>query len=45
MHLKDTVKFKGGYGIASGDFNNDHSHDLAILIEEYGKVAILLNTH
>jgi len=34
----------GGYSIAAGDFNNDHAPDLAIPIEEYGKVAILLNT-
>jgi len=38
------IKFKGGYSIASGDFNNDHAPDLAIPVEEYGKVAILLNT-
>jgi hypothetical protein len=44
MHLKDTIKFKGGYGIASGDFNHDGSPDLAIPIEQYGKVAIMLNT-
>ncbi len=44
MHLKDTINFKGGYGIASGDFNHDGAPDLAIPIEEYGKVAILLNT-
>jgi hypothetical protein len=44
MHLKDTIKFKGGYSIASGDFNNDGAPDLAIPIEEYGKVAIQLNT-
>jgi len=44
IHLKDTIKFKGGYSIASGDFNNDKAPDLAIPIQNYGKVAILLNT-
>ena len=30
--------------LAVGDFNNDKTPDLAIPIEAYGKVAILLNT-
>ena len=34
----------GGFGIAAGDFNHDGAPDLAVPIEEYGKVAILLNT-
>jgi len=42
--IKDTIKFQGGFSIAAGDFNNDKAPDLAIPIEEYGKVAILLNT-
>jgi hypothetical protein len=40
----DTIKNQGGFSIASGDFNNDKAPDLAIPIEQYGKVAILLNT-
>jgi VCBS repeat protein/FG-GAP repeat protein len=44
IHLKDTIHYKGGYSIAAGDFNSDGAPDLAIPIEEYGKVAILLNT-
>jgi FG-GAP-like repeat len=42
--IANTIKNQGGYGIASGDFNNDGAPDLAIPIEEYGKVAIMLNT-
>ena len=42
--IANTIKNQGGYGVASGDFNNDHAPDLAIPIEEYGKVAIMLNT-
>jgi hypothetical protein len=42
--IADTIKNQGGYGIAAGDFNNDGAPDLAIPIEEYGKVAIMLNT-
>ena len=42
--IANTIKNQGGFSIASGDFNNDKAPDLAIPIEEYGKVAILLNT-
>ena len=42
--IADTIKNQGGFSIASGDFNNDGAPDLAIPIEEYGKVAIMLNT-
>jgi hypothetical protein len=42
--IADTIKNQGGFSIASGDFNNDHAPDLAIPIEEYGKVAIMINT-
>jgi len=42
--IADTIKTQGGYSIASGDFNHDGAPDLAIPIENYGKVAILLNT-
>lgn len=44
IHLKDTIHYKGGYSIAAGDFNNDGVPDLAIPIENYGKVAIMINT-
>jgi hypothetical protein len=42
--IDDTIHFQGGFGIATGDFNNDGAPDLAIPIELKGKVAILLNT-
>jgi hypothetical protein len=42
--IADTINNQGGFSIASGDFNNDKAPDLAIPIEQYGKVAILLNT-
>jgi len=43
--IADTIKNQGGFGIASGNFiTGDSAPDLAIPIEEYGKVAILLNT-
>jgi FG-GAP-like repeat/FG-GAP repeat len=42
--IKDEIGTAGGYSIAFGDFNNDGAPDLAIPIEEYGKVAIMLNT-
>jgi hypothetical protein len=42
--IHDAIKFQGGYSIAAGDFNNDKAPDLAIPIQAYGKVAIMLNT-
>jgi len=42
--IADTIKNWGGYGIASGDFTHSKAPDLAIPIQNYGKVAILLNT-
>jgi FG-GAP-like repeat len=42
--IDDTIHFQGGFGIATGDFNNDGAPDLAIPIELKGKVAIMLNT-
>ena len=43
--IKDTIEFKGGYSIAAGNFiTGNKAPDLAIPIEEYGKVGILLNT-
>jgi hypothetical protein len=43
--IKDEIGTAGGYGIASGNFTTgDSAPDLAIPIEEYGKVAIMLNT-
>ena len=41
--IHDTINFQGGFSIAAGDFNNDHAPDLAIPIQNKGKVAILLN--
>ena len=41
--IHDAINFQGGYGIATGDFNNDKAPDLAIPIQSKGKVAILLN--
>jgi hypothetical protein len=42
--IHDAIKFQGGHSIAAGDFNNDKAPDLAIPIQAYGKVAIMLNT-
>jgi hypothetical protein len=42
--INDTIKFQGGFSIATGDFNNDKAPDLAIPIQDKGKVAIMLNT-
>ena len=43
--IAETIKNQGGYCIASGNFvTGDNAPDLAIPIEGYGKVAILLNT-
>jgi len=42
--INETINNNGGFGIASGDFNHDKAPDLAIPIQNYGKVAILLNT-
>jgi hypothetical protein len=43
--IANTIKNQGGYSIASGNFiTADKAPDLAIPIEEYGKVAIMLNT-
>jgi FG-GAP-like repeat len=42
--LNDDIKGNGAYSIAAGDFDNDGAPDLAIPIQNYGKVAILLNT-
>jgi FG-GAP-like repeat len=44
IEIKETINHNGGFSIAAGDFNNDNAPDLAIPIEEYGKVAILVNT-
>jgi hypothetical protein len=42
--INDTINNQGGFSIAAGDFNNDQTPDLAIPIENDGKVAIMLNT-
>jgi len=44
IEITTAIDHQGGFSIAAGDFNNDKAPDLAIPIEEYGKVAILLNT-
>jgi hypothetical protein len=44
IEIKETINHNGGFSIAAGDFNNDNAPDLAIPIEENGKVAIMLNT-
>jgi hypothetical protein len=43
LPIYDTINFQGGSSIASGDFNHDNAPDLAIPIQAYGKVAIMLN--
>jgi hypothetical protein len=42
--ISDTIKNQGGFSIAAGDFNNDLAPDLAIPIQNDGKVAIMINT-
>jgi hypothetical protein len=42
--INDTINNQGGFSIAAGDFNNDGAPDLAIPIQNDGKVAIMLNT-
>jgi len=44
IEITTAINHQGGFSIASGDFNNDKAPDLAIPIQNYGKVAILLNT-
>lgn len=42
--IHEEIGNDGGFSIAAGDFNNDGAPDLAIPIQNRGKVAILLNT-
>jgi hypothetical protein len=42
--IHDRIKFAGASSIASGDLNNDGAPDLAIPIQNDGKVAIMINT-
>jgi hypothetical protein len=42
--IHNTIQNQGGFSIAAGDFNNDKAPDLAIPIQDKGKVAIMLNT-
>src|SRR5262249_26386638 len=44
VEIHEAINHQGGFSIAAGDFNNDKSPDLAIPIQNKGKVAILLNT-
>jgi len=44
IEFKNALNHQGGFSIAAGDFNDDNAPDLAIPIQNYGKVAILLNT-
>jgi hypothetical protein len=44
IEIKETINHQGSFGIASGDFDHDQAPDLAIPIQNNGKVAILLNT-
>jgi hypothetical protein len=43
VEIKESIDHNGGFDIGSGDFDHDNAPDLAIPMEEYGKVAILLN--
>jgi len=42
--IANTIQNAGGFSIASGDFNSDGAPDLAIPIQNNGKVAIMINT-
>jgi hypothetical protein len=44
IEIKTAINHQGGFGIASGDFDHDQAPDVAIPIQNRGKVAILLNT-
>jgi FG-GAP-like repeat len=44
VEIHEAINHQGGFSIAAGDFNNDKAPDLAIPIQNKGKVAILLNT-
>jgi hypothetical protein len=44
IEVHDTINHQGGYGVASGDFTHSGVPDLAIPIQDDGKVAILINT-
>jgi hypothetical protein len=45
IEIKSAIDHQGGFSIASGDFiTGDQAPDLAIPIQDDGKVAILLNT-
>jgi FG-GAP-like repeat len=44
IEITTAINHEGGFSIAAGDFNNDQTPDLAIPIQNKGKVAILLNT-
>lgn len=43
VRIHNTIDYKGGFSIATGDFNNDKTPDLAIPIWTKDKVAIMIN--
>ena len=44
IEIKNTIQNQGGFSIAASDFSGDQAPDLAIPIQNYGKIAILLNS-
>lgn len=43
VRIHNTIDYQGGFSIATGDFNNDKTPDLAIPIWTKDKVAIMIN--
>ena len=44
VRIKDQIDGGSVFSLAAGDFDNNGAPDLAIPIEDKGKVAIMLNT-
>jgi hypothetical protein len=44
IEITTAINHQGGFSIATGDFNHEGAPDLAIPIQNYGKVAIMINT-